>query len=295
MPAEQTSGTNGAFQWREFLARLAQMLAGGFIGAAGVNLFLAPFKLLTAGVAGIALLIHYTVPAIPVSALVLALNVPIVILGWLMIDRNFTMWSFVGMASLAGFLELTKSWAELHVVNDLYMALIVGGILSGIGVGLTFRARGSMGGTDIIAAIIRKRYSTSIGTAQFAMNGLIVAVLGLRFTLQAALASAFSIFFEAWAMDKTILGLRTTSALMVITDAPHEVGRALMEKLNRGVTYFVARGGYSMNDKEIVYCIMPTRQLSLAKSLVQRLDPHSFTTVMNTVEVIGRGFRRLPI
>jgi uncharacterized membrane-anchored protein YitT (DUF2179 family) len=276
--------------WRAFL-----ILAGGFIAAAGINVFLVPFKLLTAGVAGVALLIHYIAPFAPVGVLMILLNIPIFILAWIYIDRRFTIWSFFGMISLSGFLEITRGWSAWMPVNDLYMALIVGGLLSGVGVGLTFRARGSMGGTDILAAIIRKYYSTSIGSAQFVLNAAIVLALGLLFTFQSALASAFSIFFEAWATDRTILGLNTSVTLMVITDSPHEVGDALMNQLRRGVTYFSGKGAYLGKEKEIVYCVLPMRQMSLAKAIVERIDPNSFSTVSNTVEVIGRGFKRLPI
>jgi uncharacterized membrane-anchored protein YitT (DUF2179 family) len=283
------------FSWTSFLRRAVQVLLGGFIAAVGINVFLVPFKLLTAGVAGVAMLVHYLVPALPIGVLNAALNVPIFILGWIYLDRRFTLWSIFGMASLSFFIDLTQSWAEWQPVNDLYMALVVGGLISGVGAGLTFRVRASMGGTDIIAAIFRKYYSMSIGTAQFGLNTLVVLALGLRFSLQSAIASAFSIFFEAWAMDRTVLGLNTNLALMVITDSPRDVGQALMEQLNRGVTYLAARDGFLPQDKEIVYCVITTRQLAHAKAIVEEIDPRSFSTVMDTVEVIGHGFRRLPL
>lgn len=283
------------FSWKRFSWRVLVIALGCFLTAAGVNLFLVPFKLLTAGVAGIALLIYYFTPVLSVGTWMLVLNIPIFVAGWIFVNRKFVLWSLVGMLFLSFFLDLTKEWADLRLVDDLYMSLILGGLTSGVGVGLAFRVRGSMGGTDIIAAIFRKYYSTSIGSTQFALNGAIVMLLGLRFTMEAAFASAFSIWFEAYAMDRTILGFNKTMALMVITAKPREVGDALMQKLNRGVTYLSGVGGYTHEPKEVVYCIIPTRQLSFAKSIVERIDPHSFSTVMNTVEVIGQGFRRLPI
>jgi len=283
------------FRWKNFFWRIFLILLGSFLGAVGINMFLVPFKLLTAGVAGIALLISYVWPVLSVGVLMVLINVPIFIAGWLYVDRKFTLWSLVGMLSLSTAVDLTRSWAAYKPVNDLYMSLIVGGLLSGIGVGLAFRARGSMGGTDIIAAILRKYYSMSIGTTQLALNGFIVLALGWKFGWTLALASAFSIYCESWSIDRTILGLNTTQALMVISDRPREVGEALMEKLNRGVTYLAATGGYSEAPKQVVYCVIPTRQLSYAKAIVEDVDPRSFSTVMDTVEVIGKGFRRLPI
>jgi len=246
-------------------------------------------------VAGIAMLISYVVPGLSLALLIVVLNLPIFVLGWIFIDRRFTLWSMLGMGSLALFLELTKPWVPDKAVCDLYLGLIAGGLLSGVGVGLTFRARGSMGGTDIIAAILRKRYSVSIGGAQFFLNALIVAALGVRFTLQSALASAFSIFFEAWSTDQTILGLNTNKTLLIVTDRPREVGQALMDQLGRGVTYLKGESGLRPGDRMIVYCVIAPRQLSQAKALLEAVDPESFSTVMDTVEVLGKGFRRLPI
>ena len=271
------------------------ILTGGFITAAAINIFLVPFKLLSAGVTGIAMLLHYFLPSLSIGLTMLILNVPIFILGWLYIDRRFTFWSLYGMGVLAISLDLTASWAAWNPANDLYMALIIGGLLAGVGMGVTFRARGSMGGTDIIAAILRKKYSTSIGSAQFMMNAGILLALAFKFSFQSALASGFSIFFESWACDRTILGISTNKALLVVTKQPQIVGDALMEKLDRGVTYLRGRGGYLKDEKEIVYCVITPRQLGQAKAVIERIDPKSFSTVVDANEVIGDGFRRSPI
>ena len=279
----------------QVIGRLLLVFFGCLITAVGVNAFLVPHNLLTAGVSGIALLAHYLVPSIGLGVWVLILNIPIFGLGWFMIDRQFTIWSFIGMVALSICLEATSFLADINILPDLYMALIVGGVIGGIGVGLTFRARASMGGTDIIAAILRRKYSMTIGTAQSIMNVIIIMVLGFQFTLEKAMASAFSIFAESWAMDKAIMGLETNKALMIITDHPREVSEGLMHRLRRGVTLLDGHGGYLGEAKQIVYCIISPRQLSLAKGIVDSIDPNSFTTVTNTVEVLGEGFKRSAI
>ena len=279
----------------KLMGRFLLVMFGCLITAVGVNAFLVPHNLLTAGVSGIAMLAHYLVPSLGLGIWVLILNIPIFILGWFMIDRPFTLWSLVGMVGLSVSLEITAPLADMHIVKDLYMALIAGGVVAGIGVGMTFRARASMGGTDIIAAILRRKYSMTIGTAQTVMNVVIVMVLGLQFSLEKALASAFSIFAESWAMDKAIMGLETNKALMIVTEKPQEVTEGLMARLRRGVTLLDGHGGYLGDAKQIVYCIISPRQLSIAKGIIEDIDPHSFTTVTNTVEVLGQGFKRSAI
>lgn len=276
----------------DFLWRVILVFLGCLICAVGVNLFLVPFKLITAGVSGLALLIHYIFPVLTPSLWVVIINVPIFIAGWFLVDKAFTIWSLFGMVCFSAILEATSGLAQMPVVNDLYAALIMGGLLAGIGVGMVFRARASLGGTDILAAMVRKYYSTSIGAAQFGLNGVIVVGLGVLFTFQEAFASGFSILVESWAMDRVIMGLFTNKAVMAITNKPDEVGHALMDKLGRGVTYLHSQGGMSKTDKRLVYCVVPPRQLMQAKGIIEEIDPDSFTTVQDVSEVLGKGFRR---
>lgn len=277
---------------RQFAARVALVVLGCLICAVGVNAFLVPFKLITAGISGVALLIYYIIPVLSPSTLVVLINIPIFIAGWLLIDKSFTLWSLFGMITFSAILRATAFLADLKVVNDLYTALIMGGLLAGIGVGMVFRARASLGGTDILAAILRKHYSMSIGVAQFGLNTVIIFGLGLLFTVQEALASGFSIFVESWAMDRIITGIFSNKAILAITDKPEEVGRALMDKLGRGVTYLHSQGGMTLKEKRIVYCIITPRQLMLAKGIIEEVDPGCFTTVSDVSEVLGKGFRR---
>ncbi|GAB4290692.1 MAG: YitT family protein [Myxococcota bacterium] len=278
---------------KEFLRRIFIVIAGSLIGAVGMSGFLAPVKLLASGVSGIGLLVSYLSPLTP-GVVIFALNIPIFALALRLIDRDFALWSFIGMALLAGFLELTAPLARMRLVDDFYLNMIAGSVLSGFGTGLVFRARSSHGGTDIVAAIVRKYRSFSIGYALFAINGAIICAVGFFFTLQEALASLVAIFIEAVATDRTIVGIDTNRAITIITDKPDEIASALMEKLGRGATIFYGKGAYTGNEKEIIYCIITIRQLAYAKNIVESIDKDSFMTVHDITEVVGSGFRRIP-
>ncbi len=279
---------------REFWVRVAGVLVGSVIGAAGINLFLVPQNLLTSGVAGLAMLVSFLAP-IPAGVVLFVLNIPIFVAAARVIDRDFVAWSLLGMVGLAGGMAATEPLAAIRPVSDPYLNLLAGSVLVGFGCGLVFRARATQGGTDILVAILRRRFAIRIGTALFALNSATVAVLGIVYGVEPALYTVLVILVQAQVLERTIIGIDANKAMIIITDRPEEVGRALLEKVGRGVTFLHGRGAYTGREKEVVYCIVTLRQLAHAKKVVQSVDPECFTTVHDVVEVIGKGFRQSPI
>ena len=277
-----------------FALRLAMVAVGSLICGAGVNAFLVPADLLTAGVAGLAVLLSYVTP-LSSGVLLFALNAPIFAAGWRLVDRDFVLWSFVGMAGLSLGLHVTADLAHWHLVKDWYLNAGTGAIVAGFGSGLVFRARASQGGTDVVAAIVRRRREIPIGTLLFVLNASVVAVLAFVKGLEPALATTFVILLESVVVEKTIIGVDANKALMIITDRPLEVAEGLMERTGRGVTFLHGEGAFTHDPKAVVYCIVTTRQLAYAKKIVKDLDPHCFTTVHDVTEVVGKGFKQAPI
>lgn len=277
-----------------FSLRLAMVAIGSVVCAVGVNAFLVPADLLTAGVAGLAILLSYVTP-ISSGVLLFALNVPIFAAGLKWVDRDFVVWSFVGMASLAAALHWTAPMADWGLVKDWYLNAGTGAIVAGFGSGLVFRARASQGGTDVVAAIVRRRREVPLGMLLFVLNASVVAVLAFVKGLEPALATTFVILLESVVVEKTIIGVDANKALMIITDRPREVADGLMERTGRGVTFLHGEGAFTHTPKAVVYCIVTTRQLAYAKKIVKDLDPHCFTTVHDVTEVVGKGFKQAPI
>jgi uncharacterized membrane-anchored protein YitT (DUF2179 family) len=279
---------------RETLWRLLVVVCGSILASVGVNLFLVPSNLLTAGVAGVALLISYVSP-IPAGVALFALNIPIFAAGWRVIDRDFVLWSLVGMVGLSAGLAATSSLALLAPVKDFYLNVLAGGTLAGIGCGMVFRVRASQGGTDVIAAMVRRYWSVSIGGALFVLNASVVVFMAFGYGLEKALATIVVILVESVVIERTIIGIDANKAMIIITRKPAEVAAALMDKLGRGVTFLHGEGAYTGEAKEVVYCIITTRQLAHARKVVSAIDPACFTTVHDVTEVIGKGFKQLPI
>jgi uncharacterized membrane-anchored protein YitT (DUF2179 family) len=277
-----------------FALRLTMVAIGSVVCAVGVNAFLVPADLLTAGVAGLAVLLSYVTP-LSSGVLLFALNAPIFAAGWRWVDRDFVLWSFVGMVGLSAAFQLTAPMAAWGLVEDWYLNAGTGAIVAGIGSGLVFRARASQGGTDVVAAIVRRRRAVPLGLLLFVLNASVVAVLAFVKGLEPALATAFVILLESVVVEKTILGVDANKALLIITSRPREVADALMAGIGRGVTFLQGEGAYTGHAKQIVYCIITTRQLAHAKKIVKDLDPACFTTVHDVTEVVGKGFKQAPI
>src|SRR3712207_2684273 len=155
------------------LKRIALVTLGGLLYAVAINIFISPNKLLSGGIAGMSLLAQYFTN-IPSGYWVFILNIPIFILGLKKVDKDFILFSLIGMFTMSVFLVLTKNICTVIEVDDLVISTVFGAVLSGIGMGLVFKSRASQGGTDIIAVIIRQKNGAKMSTLYFTLNGAIV-------------------------------------------------------------------------------------------------------------------------
>ncbi|MBI4211721.1 MAG: YitT family protein [Deltaproteobacteria bacterium] len=266
---------------------------GAFLTAVAINLFLVPHQLVTGGVGGLALFVAYLIK-LPVWMLVLGFNLPIFIAGFLLLGRSFLAGSLFGMVMMTVFIYLTEGMSQVHLVQDPFMSSIFGGVLGGVGMGLTLRVNGSLGGTDIIGAICKKYFSISIGTMNFVANALIVVLTGTIFGSDIASLALINIFVESIALDKTIQGLDTSKGIFIMTEKPSEIAALIMEKLNRGVTLLQGEGGFTQSPRQVIYTVVSLRQLARVKYYVQTTDPKAFMSIADVAEVVGEGFRPSP-
>lgn len=277
-----------------FWLRVLTILIGSSIAGAGIQTFLVPAELLPAGLSGLTVLVALLTP-LHAGALLLLLNVPIFLLGWRLVDASFVRWSFLGMLGFTGALQWARPLAELNLISDWYLNAITGAVVVGFGTGLVFRVRASQGGMDIVAAILRRRVGVGIAPLFFGLNAVVVVILGFFYGLQAAVATTLVIWLESLVIEKTIVGIDPHKALFIISDEAERISRALMDDLKRGVTVLHGQGGWEHREKEVLYCIVTTRQLAHARKLIAGIDPSCFVAVHDVTEVVGLGFRALPI
>ncbi|MBL4933875.1 MULTISPECIES: YitT family protein [Clostridium] len=269
------------------------IFVGCFIASLGVNIFLANAKLLSGGATGLALIIQYFT-GFKAGYSVFLLNLPLFVISYFKLSKQFTLYSAIGMISLTVSLLITERF-NLHInIDDLLVYCIYGGALCGIGYSIVFLRNGSTGGTDIITMLIRKKYSNfDIGTVGFTINVLVVILGAIFFGLPRALYTLISIYLQNIILDKVLKGLGTKKLLMILTEKEEDVIKFIMNNMHRGVTSLNAEGEYTHHKKKMIYCIVTLPQLVYLKSQITSIDPKSFITIIDVSEVRGRGFKNL--
>lgn len=276
------------------IKNLALIALGSLVSAAGINAFLVPHRFLSGGISGLSLFFSYFTP-VAVGTYLLVFNIPIFIFGWRYVGRTFVVGSMVGTAMLAAGLYATAWMSGMGWAPEPLLSAFIGGALSGMGTGLVFRTNSSQGGTDVIAVAIKKRWSISIGTVSFAFNAVIVLALALKYGLHPALYTIASFFCSAIAIDKILIGLDRSRAVIIMTSEPAKIADLIMKKLNRGVTFLEGEGAYLHHKQKVIFCVVSLRQLARVKHYVRTSDPGAFMTVAEAGEVLGKGFKAVPI
>lgn len=276
---------------KDRVIRLFTVLFGSLLYAISVNMFITPHKLIAGGVAGVALILQY-VTKISSGYFVFIINIPLFIIGIRELDKEFGIYSLIGMISMSIFLVITKDITNVYVMKDVFLSSLCGGALCGIGMGIIFRSKASEGGTDIISIIVRKRYGLKISTITFIINLIIVAAGGFLGTVEIAIYTIISMYIKSMVLDKVIEGLDKKKLLFVITKDPEGVKNIILTKLGRGVTFLHGEGAYTGEDKKIVYSVMSSKQLARCRILINTIDPKAVITIMDVSEVEGKGFKK---
>lgn len=268
----------------DIIRNLGLMGLGNILIAIAVNGIVIPHAFLSGGVTGTALLIHYLFPFLTVAVLYLVLNIPLFAVGWAFVGRRFFIYSIVGMLFMTGALE----WVHVSVqLNDKLLAALLAGILTGIGGGLTLRSHGSAGGLDILSVILLKRFSISIGKTFLSINAVVLVLTTFLFSLETALYSFIYIYITTRMMELVITGISKRKAVLIISDQWAKISEDILYRMDRGVTQFHGKGGYSGKSQRILYAVVSMRELHRIKRIVQDIDPNAFLVVQDTLEVMG--------
>lgn len=281
------------FKSKSFYVDVVVIILGCFISSLGVNLFLSNAKLLSGGVTGIGLILQY-MWNIPSGITVFILNMPLFFVSYKFLSKRFTIYTAIGMISFSTALMLTKPLSALVRVDDTLLYCIYGGVLSGIGYGLVFFRNGSIGGTDIITMVVRKKYSNlDIGKVGFGFNLIIVTIAAFIFGLPQALYTLISMFITSTILDKVLNGFTSKKLLLVLTEKEEDIITYVIKDMHRGITSLMAEGGYTHNQKKLLYIAVTTSQMISLKNRILRIDPKAFITIIDVSEVKGKGFQSI--
>ena len=270
------------------------LLLAGAINAFGVTVFLAPVKLYDSGISGTSILLSQITPSyMSLSVFLLILNIPLFLFGLKKQGLTFTIYSVftVGVYSLVAWLitdvlPIDVSMASPLAGDDLLLCALFGGIVSGIGSGLTIRYGGAIDGIEVMAVIFAKKLNVTVGTFVMIYNVLLYIVCG--FVLQSWILPLYSIVTYGAGLktvDFIVEGFDRSKEIIIVTDKPKEISDALIEAFECGTTKIAATGGYSNADKTIIYFVVNRFQISRMKNLVHEIDPKAFVTISDVDDV----------
>ncbi|HBN28547.1 MAG TPA: YitT family protein [Clostridiaceae bacterium] len=276
---------------REEVLRLIYILMGSLITAISINIFTIPHKLVSGGVSGIALIIQY-LTGIPTGYMVFLINIPIFIFGIKEVDKDFIIHSLIGTVALSVFLVLTRNLSSYFYVKDILLSCIYAGVFGGIGIGIVLRNRGSQGGTDIIAVVVKRRYGISIASVSFIINIVIVIIGAVLNNVEIALYTLISMYVSSVVLNRVIEGFDRKKLLFIVTKKDKEVSQAIMNEIGRGVTFFYGEGAYTNEKRNVIFCIVTSFQVARTKKVIEDIDKSAFISILDAAEVEGKGFKR---
>lgn len=270
-----------------FLDYLLIVLGSFIIGFAIKNMY-DPVSLVTGGVSGIAI-IFKRIWDVPLWLTNTSLNIPLFIAAVKIKGWNFIKRTLVATVSLSVSLYVLPETAFL--TEDIFLASLFGGLVTGVGTGLVFLCHATTGGTDMLAALLQKKMQHySIAQIMQVLDALVVLAGATVFGIQYALYALIAIFAVAKISDGMIEGLKFSKQVFIISDNSREIADSIMSRMERGVTGLEAVGMYSRIEKQMLFCVVSKKEIVQLKEIVALHDPKAFIIVNDAREVFGEGF-----
>lgn len=281
----------------------AGVLLGSFLIALAYVLFNTPYNITPGGVYGLGIVINNFFPNIMVGTIGLSLDIPLLILSFIIFGRGS------GLKTIAAALVLPIMMnaltllfggtdpalildGKINLSNDILLASIFGGILTGVGLGIIVKSNATSGGTDVIGMIMTKYLKMPFSKSMLIVESCVI-VSGLvvfgDWTLP--LYSLISLFITSKLIDVIIDGTSTDKLLFIVSDKHEEIKKFILEDLGRGGTYLKASGMYTKSDKMVIFVVISRNQLPRMREVIKMLDDKAFLTVVNAHEIVGDGFK----
>lgn len=275
------------------------LTVAGIINAVGITLFLVPVGMYDGGFSGTSFFLSQLVQNVPISVFLVVLNFPFFILGFKRLGLPFIVYSLytVGIYSLFTWLfqfqfGLDFTGGSPIVKDELLLCAVFGGIISGVGSGMTIRFGGAIDGVEVLGVLFAKKLNISIGTFVMVFNVILYIAAGT--VANSWLLPLYSIIAYACglkAVDFVIDGFDKAKSAFVITESSEEVAEALSDAFGRGVTVLDAEGYYSKANKTIIYCVINRFEVSKLKEIIASIDPHAFVAINDVTDSMSKNLR----
>lgn len=290
---------------------------GSIIMALGIGVFLVDAKVVPGGVSGLSIAVYYiTGGVVPIGMMMWVFNIPLFIWGLKELGKSFGVRTFFAFTTNSFFIDLLRgdipglNFLRLQdsrlvqdlLKNDFFFLVLSGSIFLGVGLGIIFKFKGTTAGSDIVAAIMNKKYGLKPGSAimladffVIAFAGFIIEIKGLsdiRPALSLTFYAIFSLFVSSKLIDMIIDGFDYARMAFIITKKEKDISELILNDVGRGATAFKTRGLYNDEDKEVIMTVVSVKEQGQLVEKVKEIDPEAFVIIDNVHEIYGKGFRR---
>ena len=273
---------------------MVMLFIAGCINAFGVTMFLAPVKLYDSGISGTSMLLSQITPEyMSLSIFLLILNIPLFVFGLRRQGLTFTIYSIFAVVvySVGSWLITDVLPVDVTIVSplageDLLLCALFGGMISGLGSGLTIRYGGALDGIEVMAVIFAKALNITVGTFVMIYNVILYMICG--FVINSWILPLYSIVTYMAALktvDFIVEGFDRSKAVVIVTEKPKQINDALLKEFECGTTKIAATGGYSNAEKTIIYFVVNRFQISKMRNIVHAVDPKAFMTISEVADV----------
>lgn len=279
-------------RWRRIARTLtdyALLTVGALLSATAVRFFLVPNQVVTGGLTGVAQLLN-TFIGTPVGVVVLILNIPLLIAGWRYLGGAvFGVRTFYTVVVMSLAIDGLAPFAR-PITNDPLLYSLYGGVIDGIGIGLVLRARGTTGGSDILARLIERRFGVQPGRSLLGFDTMVFTAALFSYGSEKILYALLVAFTASRAIDTVLAAGKGARQALIITSSPEPIRQAVLHRLGRGITQLEAIGGYTGTTKAVLLCVVVRTEIGALKNIVSNVDPAAFVIIGEVEEVLGEGF-----
>ncbi len=266
---------------------------GLFLHAFSWTAFLIPAKVVSGGIAGVAAAVFYAT-SIPTGYTYLTINAVLILVAIKMLGASFGVKTIYSVLVISFFLNITQKIITQPIINDVFMATVLGGVMGGAGIGIVFSQGGSTGGTDIIAMIINKYRDMSPGKVILYCDIIIISSSYLLFhSIEKMVYGFVAVGIVAYTIDLILNGLKASVQLMIFTKHHDKIAEAIATKVNRGVTLLDGVGYYSKEPLKVVLTVVRRQEVQKVHAVVKQIDNEAFISQAAVMGTYGKGFDKL--
>lgn len=296
---------------KEWCIAYLYLIVGSLLFAIGDVMFVNPYRLAPGGTYGLANVFN-TIWPWKISYYAFCMDIPLLLIGTWILGPRFGVKTVISTFLILGFVFVLEStWGydpvihdgflenvaegELHFVPDYFLNTLIAGLIYGLAIGLIFKSGATSGGSDIISMILNKFTGISLGTLVMIVDSAITLSTLIAFKqLRLPIYSILLIFIESKVIDMVVDGIKSYKTLFIITEKEDEVRKAIIEDLNRGGTCFKGIGLYAGQERKMIYTTVSRSEFIRLKNGIYSIDPHAFINVIDSSEIMGNGFKKLP-